>query len=349
MFTLFWRNAASEIATRVTLANCAALRYKQPVQIIHGIENIPHSLEKIFQKPVITIGNFDGVHLGHRHIIQTTIQEAQLIGGSAIAFTFRPHPQEALHPEKKISLLTTYDEKLEILGSFGLDAIIEQPFSREFSFTESERFFNDVLLRKLSVQTLVVGYDFSFGKERSGHIPVLETLCKGAGVKLVVVPPHKIGNEIMSSSRIREHLLNCELAPANGLMGRPFFYRGIVQRGLGRGRKLGFPTANLKLENKLTLPFGVYATRAILKKDAPPISSVTNIGVRPTFADEGLPALVETHLLDTDLDLYGSVLEVQFIQHLRSEKHFATVHDLTHQINLDILQARQILVPNPAP
>ncbi|MEO7163547.1 MAG: riboflavin kinase, partial [Bdellovibrionia bacterium] len=229
------------------------------MELVRGIEALSHSVIH----PVVTIGNFDGVHLGHQKIIQLAIEKAKAKGGQSIAYTFRPHPQVALRPGTQVQLLTTYDEKLEILENLGIDLVIEEPFSREFSTIEPEIFFNEVLLRKLSAENIVVGYDFAFGKERHGHLETLDQFCKSAGVKLFVVQPQRIEGEVVSSSKIRQHLLSGEMDAAKRLMGRSFFYRGIVIKGEGRGHKIGFPTANLKLEDKLALPFGVYATWAI--------------------------------------------------------------------------------------
>ncbi len=250
----------------------------------------------------------------------------------------------ALRPGANVQLLSTYDEKLEFLQQQGLDVTIEEPFSREFSTVAPQEFFNNVLLRRLNAEAIVVGYDFAFGKERQGHLEKLEAFCKQARVELEIVPPQRVGNEVISSSRIRQHLLAGEVGPANLLLGRQFFYRGVVVYGEGRGRKLGFPTANLKLENKIALPYGVYATWAVLEGKIMP--SVTNVGVRPTFVGaEGveLPALVETHLLDVTIDLYGKPLEVRFVQKLREERRFGGIDALKAQIALDAEQARGIL------
>ena len=309
------------------------------MELARGIEALSHSVIH----PVVTIGNFDGVHLGHQKIIQLAVEKARAKGGQSVAYTFRPHPQVALRPGSQVQLLTTYDEKLEILEKLGVDLVIEEPFSREFSTIEPEIFFNEVLLRKLSAENIVVGYDFAFGKERHGHLEALEHFCKSAGVELFVVQPQRIEGEVVSSSKIRQHLLSGEVDAAKRLMGRSFFYRGIVVRGEGRGHKIGFPTANLKLEYKLALPYGVYATWAIHEGILYP--SVTNVGVRPTFqvGSKELPALVETHLLNTTIDLYGDPFEVRFESRLRGERKFAGIEELKAQIQLDAADAERRL------
>lgn len=310
------------------------------MDLIRGTQNLTRS----YPHPVLTIGNFDGVHLGHRRIIGLAMEKAKARQGACIAMTFRPHPRAALQPELPLGLLTTYDEKIELLGSLGLDAVIEEPFSREFSSIGPREFFEQVIRRKISAEAVVVGYDFSFGKDRQGDQALLETLCRESGVELTVVPALRDGEEVISSSRIRKYLLAGDVENANRLLGREFSYRGIVIKGEGRGRKLGFPTANLKLEEKLALPFGVYATQ--VRVDGKILPSVTNVGVRPTFlqATNGeLAALVETHLLDTTVDLYGMSIEVRFIKRLREERKFPSLDALKAQIHADCAEARDAL------
>ncbi len=302
------------------------------MELVKGIQLLTHSLSHA----VVTIGNFDGVHLGHQKIIDTAVKKARDRKGQCVAYTFRPHPQVALRPAAHVQLLSTYDEKIELLGRSGIDVVIEEPFSREFSSIEPEQFFSDILLHRLSVEAVVVGYDFAFGKERHGHLESLESLCKGASIELTVVEPHRSESEVVSSSKIREHLGAGRIEAANRLLGYSFFYRGVVVKGEGRGRKLGFPTANLKLENKLTLPYGVYATLALF--DGKLFPSVTNIGIRPTFqtGEKELPVLVETHLIQSYIDMYGANLEVRFIGKLREEQKFSSVDQLKTQISIDI-------------
>lgn len=305
--------------------------------VVKGIE----SLDFPIIHPVITVGNFDGVHLAHQKIIQLALEKAKARNGVCVAYTFRPHPKVALKPGLQLSLLSTYDEKLELLESLGVDVAIEEPFSREFSTIEPEQFFTDVLLRQLSAEAIVVGYDFAFGKERHGHLDVLAKFCEKAGVELTVVSPQRLEGEVVSSSKVRQYLLAGNIEFANRLLGRNFFYRGVVIRGDARGRKIGFPTANLRIENKLTLPLGVYATWAI--HEGKKFPSVTNVGIRPTFqADEHHEnqVLVETHILDRTIDLYGTTLEVQFVSKLREEKKFSSIQDLKDQITRDVQNAK---------
>ncbi len=318
------------------------------MEVIRGFELVNRSWPHV----VVTIGNFDGVHRGHQKILGLAVEQARVRNGTSIAFTFRPHPQISLRPERELHLLCSYEEKLDLIAACGIDITIEQPFSREFSTTNPEQFFSEVLLKRLSAEAIVVGYDFGFGKERGGHLQILEELCKRAGVQLTIVQAQQESGTVVSSSRVRAHLLAGEVEEANHLLGREFTYRGVVVRGEGRGRKIGFPTANLRLEHKLVLPWGVYATKAVLE-DGVILPSVTNVGVRPTFKapegqeptshEKGFPALIETHVLGSDLDLYGRTLQVRFVKRLREERKFSGVDALKAQIALDAVEARQIL------
>lgn len=307
-------------------------------RVISGIDELARELPHA----VVTVGSFDGVHRGHQALIGEAIRQARAAQGTAVVFTFNPHPQAVLRPETAPPLLLTYEERREALLAQGPDLVIEQPFSREFSSFPAERFFGEVLLRKLSARSIVVGYDFGFGRDRAGSLEQLRKLCAESGVNLTVLPALRVGDEVVSSSRIRAHLQKGQVAQAAAFIGQPFFYRGHVIRGEGRGRTIGFPTANLALKHKLTLPYGVYATEA--EVDGKIYASVTNVGVRPTFAEgRELPALVETHLLGTTLDLYGKVLTVRFVEHLRSEKRFPSIDALKAQIAEDATRAAALL------
>ncbi len=314
---------------------------------VRGIE----SLELTRDHAVLTIGNFDGIHLGHRRILEAVLTESKQTGGPACIFTFRPHPQEVLRPGTQVKLLTHYDEKIQILESLGLDVVVEEPFSQEFFTLSARQFFEKVIVRGFKAVSLFVGHDFAFGKNREGNLDLLRSLCSEYGVRLTVVPPEQFGGAIVSSTRIRTALLEGHVAEAARLMDRFFFYRGVVVKGDQRGRLLGFPTANLKLENKLALPRGVFATWAILDRGGrrEKVPSVTNVGVRPTFTEKALaegllPVVVECHLILAEgetIDLYGETLEVQFVERFRDERKFASFDELKTQIALDKEQARE--------
>lgn len=307
---------------------------------VRGID----SLELHRDHAVLTIGNFDGVHIGHQKILHDVVAESKRTGGPACVYTFRPHPQEVLRPGTQVKLLTQYMEKVELLEGYGIDVVVEEPFSQEFFTLSAREFFDRVIVRGFKAVSLFVGHDFAFGKSREGNLDLLRKLCAERGIRLTVCEPQTLDGGIVSSTRIRTLLLEGKVASAARLMDRFFFYRGVVVKGDQRGRLLGFPTANLKVENKLALPHGVYATWAILmrggKKEKLP--SVTNVGVRPTFADtknpDLLPVVVETHIILPEgetIDIYGETLEVQFVERFREERRFASFEELKEQIRKD--------------
>jgi riboflavin kinase/FMN adenylyltransferase len=302
-----------------------------------------HEITQAFARPIVTIGNFDGLHLGHRQIIHDVVERAKKVKGTSIAYTFRPHPHLALTPEEDLQLINTYDEKLDLLASLGIQVTIEEPFSREFSTIAPEKFFSEVLVKRLSPEAIYVGYDFAFGRNRAGTLDLLKRLCKDEGVELHVAKPLKVDGEVPSSSRIRGYLKTGDVAAANHLLGREFFYRGLVVRGKGRGHSIGFATANVRTESKFLIQEGVYATWAL--HGGRVYSSVTNVGRQPTFNRDGdAPIAVETHILDFDKDIYGEILEVRMVARLREEIKFDGVNSLVTQIKKDVEKARALLV-----
>jgi riboflavin kinase / FMN adenylyltransferase len=311
------------------------------MQISEGLSQL--KLERT--QSVLTIGNFDGVHLGHQELIEKTVGYAKGTGGPSCVYTFRPHPQEVLRPGTKVKLITAYGEKLEIFREKGIDITVEELFSQDFFSQSAESFFDSVVVKGFRASHLVVGHDFAFGKNREGNTESLKTLCSSKGIHLTVVPQKRVGDEVCSSTNIRTLLLAGNVTAAEKLLGRPFFYRGIVRKGDQRGRLLGFPTANTRIENKLELPNGVYATWAVIKKGnfIGKYPSVTNIGIRPTFKSEG-EKLVETHVIlpeSQSFEIYGEELEVQFVDRFREEKKFSSFEDLKKQIFLDREQAKE--------
>ncbi len=305
------------------------------MKILHGIADIHSPL----QSSVVTIGNFDGLHLGHRRIVRQVIDQARALDASAIVFTFRPHPQMALKPSASVDLINTYEEKLEMLEALGVDMVVEQPFSRDFSTISPEVFFNEVLLKKLSARALYVGYDFGFGRGRAGGLDLLRQLSGHAGIETHVMDAYKVGDVTCSSSQIREMLRNGSVEGAAMLLGRLFYYRGVVTKGDGRGHKIGFPTANIQVEGRILVKNGVYATEVVCRQGV--FKSVTNVGSRPTFVDNGGVA-IETHILDFDSDIYGEVLEVRFKTRLRDERKFSGIDELVAQIKKDVEAARAL-------
>lgn len=294
-------------------------------------------------KAVVTIGNFDGVHVGHQDLLKAVMDSAARIGGTPVAITFRPHPQFVLRPSSAPQLINTYEEKIELLGSYGMNVVVDEPFSREFSNISPEKFVDDFLIKKLNTNILYLGYDFSFGKERAGSVDVMKKLAAARGIEMHVMPAKKIEDKIVSSSLVRSAMDAGDMEHVNMYLGRPFFLRGLVWRGEGRGRTIGVPTANLQTENRKYPKVGVYATRCKWRGDWH--QSVSNIGYNPTFKGDGtdLPLKIETHLFDFNNDMYGDEIEVEFYSYIRPEQKFSGVDALLTQIKKDFTQAKAIL------
>ena len=289
---------------------------------------------------VVTIGNFDGVHLGHQQLLTAVREHSRRTGAAAVALTFQPHPHFVLRPEAAPHLLNTYEEKHELLLANGAEAVVEEPFSREFSNITPEEFVSGLLVGKLNAKVLCLGYDFAFGKGRSGSLDTIRELSARNGIELHVVEPYRVNGQAVSSSLIRRQLDEGDIPMANLCLGRPFFLRGLVWRGEGRGRTIGVPTANIQTVNRKYPRTGVYATRTLWRGGW--YNSVSNIGYNPTFKGDGsdLPLKIETHLLDFSSDMYGDEIHVEFHAFLRPEKKFPGVDALLAQIREDISAAR---------
>lgn len=292
---------------------------------------------------VVTIGNFDGVHVGHQELLSRVCDHANRIQGTSVAITFRPHPHFVLRPTEAPLLINTYEEKIDLIHQYGVDLVIEEPFSREFSNITPDQFVNQFLVQKLDTKVLYLGYDFAFGKERSGSIETIQRLAEARGIEIDVVPPHKVDGTPVSSSLIRKLLDGGEIEQANRCLGRPFFLKGLVWRGEGRGRTIGIPTANLQTVSRKYPKVGVYATKTKWRGNIYP--SISNIGYNPTFKGDGtdLPLKIETHLFDFDEDMYGDEIQVEFYSFLRAEKKFNGVQELLSQIQADFATARKLL------
>lgn len=289
----------------------------------------------------LTIGNFDGVHRGHQHLIQRMIASAREAALSIGALTFSPHPSQVLQPQRPATFLTTLEERLRLLEELGLDFVVVYPFSRETANTSAEAFVS-ALVDRLRMRQLWVGPDFALGRNREGDVPTLKRLGQSMGFTVHVVEPVTYDGVEVRSGIIRQLIEAGQVDRAARLLSRPYRLSGTVVEGARRGRLIGLPTANLAPpEGRLIPAHGVYATRCHV--DGSPYVGATNIGTRPTF-DNGKPT-VETHLLDFQGDLYGRVLHVEFILRLRPEQRFASVDELTAQIRRDIRRARQALTP----
>lgn len=291
-----------------------------------------------FRNPVVTIGNFDGLHRGHRQILEVAKRRASELNRSCICVTFEPHPVRFFHREAPPFRLSPRRQKSRLLAEQQIDAVLIIEFTEEIAEQPPEAFVNEMLAAQLDAAAVVVGEDFRFGKERAGDTDMLQDLCDESGIETKIVAPVEHDGQRISSTWIRKELSKGNLDVANFLLNHPFALSGNVVEGEGRGAKLGFPTANLECGNQLIPPKGVYATRLIDGETAFP--SVTNIGVRPTFDEKNLT--IETHVLDRDdLELYDKQLDVEFLTFLRPEKAFEDVDQLKAQIQKDIQGARE--------
>ena len=276
------------------------------MKIVRGIKNFTEKL----QNPVLTLGNFDGVHLGHQAIFKKVVERAREIGGTSVAFTFEPHPLKVLAPERSPQLLNTFHAKMRLLEAAGLDVVICANFTRVFAEQHPEDFARDVLHKQIGVKEVYVGYDYAFGRGREGSIESLKRMGDAQGFKVGVIEPVQVDGGVVSSSTIRDFISNGNVVAAARLLGRNYTIEGEVVHGSSRGHTLGFPTANLKTINELIPAIGVYAVLATVGGRT--LKGVVSIGIRPTF-DSG-PLSIEAYLFEFHQDLYGKDMEVAFIQ-----------------------------------
>jgi riboflavin kinase/FMN adenylyltransferase len=305
------------------------------MRIVRGLKNFTERLTN----PVLTLGNFDGVHLGHQAIFRKVVARAADIGGTSIAFTFEPHPLKVIAPERSPRLLNTFHGKMKLLAASGIDVVICANFTRAFADQNPDDFAHEVLHEKIGVREVYVGYDYAFGKGREGSIESLKRMGRTYGFEVGVIEAVEVNGVVVSSSVVRDMVSEGKVDDAAKLLGRHYAIEGEVVHGVERGHKLGFPTANLRTANELIPAYGVYAVLASL--DGRSMKGVASIGIRPTF-DAG-PVSVEVYLLDFEGDLYGKQIEVSFIQRLRGEEKFSDAEGLVRQIKKDVKQAELIL------
>ncbi len=290
-------------------------------------------------QPVLALGNFDGLHRGHMKIIDRVRRRAGERGGTPAAMTFEPHPPRVLRPDKAPPLLMTREQKIEALARSGMDGVAVIRFTRELSEWDPEAFVRTVLVEWLRVAEVWVGANFLFGHNRAGTFTVLRSLGARYGFRAEKIDPVRYKEFVVSSTRVRRLVGEGRVDEAGALLGHHYFIDGTVTRGAGRGRGLGFPTANIATANELVPPSGVYATAATVAGILHP--SITNIGMRPTFGDVDRP-VIETHIFDLDRDLYDSPVRVSFVQRLRDECPFPDVDALRSQIEADCRSARRL-------
>jgi riboflavin kinase/FMN adenylyltransferase len=298
------------------------------------------------RRPVVTIGNFDGIHLGHQAILATVVARAKALSAAAVVYTFEPHPRKVLRPDSAPALLTTLDQKLELIEAAGVEAVVVEPFTAEFAKTAPDVFVRECLHARLAPKEVYVGYDFHFGRDREGSMRLLTELGPRLGFAVTIIPEVEVDEGDVNSTRIRQLLAEGDASLAARMLGRPYTVRGRVVEGDARGRGLGFPTANLAAENEVLPAAGVYAGHLrLLDPGDPPagrlLPAVTNVGRRPTFAGETLRA--EAHAIGWSGDLYGRRVEVSFAARLRAERRFESAEALRRQIAADVDAARRLL------
>jgi riboflavin kinase/FMN adenylyltransferase len=301
------------------------------MRLFHGTDNA-----EIQRPTVLTLGVFDGLHLGHQLIMRTVVERARAVGAVPTVITFDPHPRAVLHPQTAPPLLQTFDQKMEALKVLGIEQTIVLRFTREFAAVRAEQFLKDVVTERLHAREVYLGKGFAFGHKREGNIELLRRLGRELGFVAGEVPEVKLRGRRVSSSKIRE-LLSCgEVNLARRMLGRPYGVEARVEHGAERGHKLGFPTANLHPHNRVIPKNGVYVTATLIDGDWR--RSVTNVGLRPTFADATEPS-VETFVMNWDGDLYGDVVRVRFLHRLRDERKFSSIDELKTQIARDVARA----------
>jgi len=301
------------------------------MRLFHGTDNA-----EIQRPTVLTLGVFDGLHLGHQLIMRTVVERARAVGAVPTVITFDPHPRAVLHSESAPPLLQTFDQKIEALGVLGIEQTIVIRFTTEFSMIRAADFLRDVVMDRLHAKEVYLGKGFAFGHDREGNIELLKRLGGELGFVAGEVPEVTLRGQRVSSSKIRQLLACGRVNLARRMLGRPYGVEGRVERGSERGHTLGFPTANLHPNNRVIPKNGVYVTGTLIEGQWR--RSVTNVGVRPTFGEATEPS-VETFVMNWDGDLYGDVVRVRFLYRLRDELKFSSVEQLKSQILRDVERA----------
>ncbi len=298
----------------------------------------------LFRNAVITIGTFDGVHTGHRQVIEKLKQEAAAVNGESILITFHPHPRKIISSTiLGVRLINTPEEKSELVSELGVDHLVIVPFTEAFANQPAEDYIREFLIGHFHPHTIIIGYDHRFGKERSGDYRLLEKLAPVLQYRLEEIPKHIVDNIAISSTNIREAILHSDIATANKLLGYEFFFSGEVVHGNKLGRKLGYPTANLKIlnEEKITPGNGIYAVYAKTADADEKKKGMMSIGFRPTV--DGKTRVIEVNIFDFDREIYGEILKVYVKKFLRDEIKFEGLEPLVQQMGLDKIESLKVL------
>ncbi len=289
--------------------------------------------------PVVALGNFDGIHIGHQALIKKTVDTAKKIDGTAVLFTFYPHPIKVVEKRREPFIIQTFKEKVKIAESLGIETVVCARFTKSFANMHPEDFIKDILIDKLRVKSVCVGHDYTFGKDGRGGIKTLREYANRYGFELSVIPPVKIDGIIVSSSRIREFLRVGNVKYANKFLGRPYKISGVVKKGDGRGASLGFPTANIYPKNEIILKNGVYA--AYVYVDSKKYKAAVNVGNNPTF--KGVDKHIEVFIMEFNENIYSKKIEIEFVDFIREEKRFRKVDELIARIDKDIKIINNVL------
>jgi riboflavin kinase / FMN adenylyltransferase len=305
------------------------------MEVIRHIES-----NRRFPHPIVSLGNFDGVHLGHQAILTKAVSEARALQGTALVLTFHPHPLSVLRPNSPLPLILSLREKLLLFRRLEIHGVILQRFSQTFSQLTAEEFVRRYLVDIIGIEKVIVGHNVSFGHRRSGNAEILVQLGEKFGFAVNVIGPVVIDGREVSSTAVRTLLGTGNMHEVTRLLGRPYGVSGRVEKGFQRGRTIGFPTANLRPRTDLLLPNGVYAVTVDLDEKIS-IPGVANVGMNPTFGNNR--RTIEAHLFDFSADLYGQRLRVNFLEHIREERKFPSVPELVRQIQEDADRARALL------
>lgn len=297
------------------------------MKIFHGTDNAG-----IQRGTVLTLGVFDGLHLGHQMIMEKVVSRASSINQVPTAITFDPHPRAVLFPESAPPLLQTLDQRLANFEFLGIEQAIVIRFDKGFAEQDAEIFLRDIVYERLQAREVFLGEGFAFGKNRAGNIELLKKISRELGFYAEEIPEITLRGQRISSSKIRELLAEGRVNLARRMLGRPYGVEGQIVHGFERGRTIGFPTANLKPRNRVIPKYGVYATATLINNQWR--KSITNVGVRPTFDGDKEPS-IETYIFDFDGDLYGDVLRVRFLHRIRDERKFDGIDELKAQIAKD--------------
>lgn len=303
------------------------------------IVDIQKSEERL-KNSYVALGTFDGVHRGHRVLINSAIEEAKKNGGISVVYTFLNHPLEIIAPERVPKMINTIDEKLRLLEEMGVDYVVLQTFDEKYAETSKEEFIDKILIEYLGAKEIFVGFNYTFAERGSGNVEYLRKVAPKKGIKLNEIKAIEYKGQVLSSTLIRKFILEGKIEEANMFLGRPFFISGEVEHGKKLGRVLGFPTANLKVVNKVYPPFGIFGGTVLIEGEKEKYNAVVNIGKNPTLKPGELS--VEVHILDFNRDIYGKKIDVSIEKHLRDEKKFSSMEELRQGIRNDVENWRKI-------